>query len=245
LWLSAWRIEALGERIDGGACWITGVDAALRIEIVRLPGPLDPVDDRQQQELLASLKQRRGDGWTYAKSASVAPGLLQSWGRRWRQVSPDLASLLRTLATALAGGAEALETDAGAYRAEPRVAGAANGRWRSTAPARDRPAAITQLSVEFWLRDPDDAAAARSVDRAERLWRRDLVARGRGRGGLIETVTLAWQSGGKDDARSELVVRSRRRAGALYLWPLSATEVRYPPDETFLPLWPLEQILTP
>ena len=56
-------------------------------------------------------------------------------------------------------------------------------------------------------------------------------------------ITLAWITPAGATARPQLAVRSVRRAGTLYLWPLATEPVLYPAVETFLPLWPLQQLL--
>jgi hypothetical protein len=151
---------------------------------------------------------------------------------------------LQALAAALAGGPVVTGGDANAIDATFGKSGADTRRWRATGSLRGQPSPeVWRLTGEFWLRDPDEIAAPRIAETAAMLWRRDQVVRGRGRGGRIETVTLAWQDRDADNPRPELVVRSRRRAGALYFWPLTASDVRYPPIETFLPMWPLDQIL--
>jgi hypothetical protein len=242
LWLGAWRVEAFGERAFGFWCWIAGDDAALRVELIRWPDARDAPAANQWTTAFSELKQRQGEGWTYTRAAAEAPGLFQRWGRRWRQVSPDLAALLSELAAALERGPSAPGWDFPASQPRPDPTPTAASDWRARSPDRRGVAPkLWHVTGEFRIEDPE-AANQPSATAAAR-WRRDLIARGQGRGGRCEIVTLRWQDGGVSPERAELVVRSRRRVATLYLWPLTSEPVRYPVRETFLPLWPLAQLL--
>ncbi len=244
LQVAGWRVTAFGERAHGVTCWIAGADTALRLEILALPDAVDAADEADQRRRLTALLMRRGDGWTYARAGRDLPGLLNRWGERWRAVSPDLARLLQIIVATLSAGPPAADPDVLAVAEAGRNDQPNLRRWRATAPERHRAQKpLLQLGGDLWLADAGRESAGPSAAQTETRWRRDLVARGRGRGGLAEGVTLAWVTPADAGARPQLAVRSVRRAGTLYLWSLVAETVLYPPVETFLPIWPLEQIL--
>lgn len=70
--------------------------------------------------------------------------------------------------------------------------------------------------------------------------RRRLAVRGRGRGGPGETLRLQWR-----DRPGEpwLEIRSARRPGSLQFGAPSLVPVTYPAAESFVPLWPLRDLL--
>ncbi|MFO7610197.1 MAG: hypothetical protein R6X35_13595 [Candidatus Krumholzibacteriia bacterium] len=70
-----------------------------------------------------------------------------------------------------------------------------------------------------------------------------LAARGRGRGGPGEVLTVVRR--GDPAAGGALAVRSSRRPGSLTITALRSLPVAYAPDEVFVPLWPLADLLDP
>lgn len=70
-------------------------------------------------------------------------------------------------------------------------------------------------------------------------WRRQMVARGRGRGATGEILHL--EGAGAPDRW--LTVRSSRRPGRLRIAPPSSRAAAEPVPEVFLPLWPLADLL--
>lgn len=74
-------------------------------------------------------------------------------------------------------------------------------------------------------------------------FRAALAARGRGRGGPGEVLTVVRR--GDPAAGGALAVRSSRRPGSLTFTDLRGLPVSYRPDEAFVPLWPLADLLDP
>ena len=244
LHVAGWRVTAFGERAHGVACWIAGADTALRLEILALSDDVAVPDETDQRRRLTTLLARRGDGWTYARAGRDLPGLLNRWGERWRTVSPDLARLLQVISLTLSAGPPAADPRPPAVADKGRDDLPSASRWRAAAPGRHRsPEPLVKLGGDLWLAQPGSETADPSEAQTTVRWRRDLVARGRGRGGLAEVVTLAWITSAGVTPWPQLAVRSVRRAGTLYLWPLATEPVLYPAVETFLPLWPLQQLL--
>ena len=244
LHVAGWRVTVFGERAHGVACWIAGADTALRLEILALSDEVTVADENDQRRRLTTLLARDGDGWTYARAGRDLPGLLNRWGERWRTVSPDLARLLQVISLTLSAGPPAVDPRGSAVADPDGDDRPSVDRWRVAAPGRHRsPEPLVKLGGDLWLAEPGGEAADPTEAKNSVPWRRDLVARGRGRGGLAEVVTLAWVTPADASARTQLAVRSVRRTGTLYLWPLAAEPVLYPAVETFLPLWSLQQIL--
>jgi hypothetical protein len=236
---AGWLATAYGEEIGGFACWIAAADTALRLEILVAQETPDraaaTIPDRRREALLA----RRGDGWTYARAGRRQPGLLNRWDDEWRAVSPDFSRLLQRVALKLEAG-RAVDT-----AVTPAVDGEGGGlsRWRATGGERRARPVAERLAGEMWVAVPGDPTGDGTPGAAEAVWRRDLVARGRGRGGLAEAFVLTWTEPDGDGTAPQLVVSSVRRPGSVRLWLLTTEPIRYPDPETFLPLWPLAQIL--
>lgn len=236
---AGWRATAYGEEVAGFACWLAAADTALRIEILAAPDRPDADQPALTDHWRRALLERQGDGWTYAKAGQTQPGLLNRWGDEWRAVSPDLARLLRSVVARLA-------TDPAALAAPAQLTAQDSSgprRWRPLPRGRQPRQGSERLSGELWVTPPGDAGAAGPATESRATWRRELVTRGRGRGGLAEAFVLTWVAPEHGQAAPQLTLRSVRRPGVVRLWRLAAESVRYPIPEAFLPLWPLAQLL--
>jgi len=227
---AVWRAEAFGRAVGGGACWLSGPDGALRIEAAS-DGVASGRDD-----WLPLLLLRSGDGWTFTYSG-VGGGTLNRWGAEWRQAPGGLTPVLLTVVATLELGPGA---------------GMREGRQRPTNSANARP-----LGARRWrplLRHGEKATgqwkvAVAGVDTStagnvHATFRSEQIARGHGRGGRGEVLRLSWRADTEAAAGWSLEVRSTRRFGHLTIQPLGARGVRYPLLETFVPLWPLQDLLT-
>lgn len=217
---AVWRAGFLGREVHGTACWLTGPQGELRVELLRLAGPAADAAPH-----LASLLARRGRGTTLIVPE---PGtmLLQPWGEEWREVEPPLTDHLRTLLHAVARAGLGSWGPDSAWSPSARVLaarrlGPARPRWRRVAADGD---GTLRLEV--------GAAAPAGPDGL----RGELTRRGRGRGGRGEVWRLS--RGG-----SALAVRSSRWPGELEIGAVAERAVTYPDYETFLPLWSLERLL--
>jgi hypothetical protein len=89
---------------------------------------------------------------------------------------------------------------------------------------------------------PDLGEGDRPADQAASL-RRELVRRGRGRGGRGEIIVLERFAPG--DPAGAFEIRSTRRPGRIRVGVPSTRPLVCPIPEVFLPLWPLDEITRP
>lgn len=165
----------------------------------------------------ADVLRRQGQGWTL--TGSEAGGVVQPWGEPWRTTGPALSLALGAILVEWSGSEQPL----GDAAMRPR-------RWRLAATGLPR-----TVVVPDW----DDLPAAwrpeGGRDPGGSALKRRLTGRGRGRGDAGGVLRL-------DPRDDGLHVTSTRLPGSLLLdWPDGgATDV---PDEAFLPLWPLADLL--
>ena len=224
-----WRAEAFGRAVGGGACWLSGPDGALRIEAAS-----DGVAGGRDH-WLPLLLLRSGDGWTFTHSG-MGGGTLNRWGAEWRPAPGELTPVLLTVVATLEDGPGA-ELREGRQRptnsANARPVG--GRRWRPLLRQGKKATGEWKVAVAGV-----DTSAAGMVHAA---FRSEQIARGHGRGGRGEVLRLSWRAETEAAAGWSLEVRSTRRFGRLTIQPLGAQVVRYPLLETFVPLWPLVDLL--
>jgi hypothetical protein len=167
------------------------------------------------------LRARRGRGWTLV--GTPEGGFVQPWSEPWRALDAAASGPLGEL---LAIWAEGFSAGEGVPAADVRR------RWRLPAE-RSAPARVV---LPGWDALPADWRPPSGRQPAGGMLRRELVIRGRGRGGEGAVLDL-------ERAPASLQVTSARWPGRLHLsWsrPWGTFEV---PAETFLPLWPLGDLL--
>jgi hypothetical protein len=215
-----WRTRVWGRTLQGVACWILGPAGEARLEIA----PLDSLPGSPGQDLLRLLA-RRGEGTTIV-CPDAGTMLLQPWGSEWRQVDPPLTAELQVLARAAMAGRDPQRTR---WDSWARVLSRAERPW---APLRWRRPAPDGRQLRLEVGAP--------VAGSSEGLRRALVTRGRGRGGPGEIWRLRWRTPGSEP---RLEIHSSRWPGGLEIWQIRTRTVHYPEEETFLPLWNLEELL--
>ncbi len=229
---ASWRAGALGDRAAGVACWLRGADGLLRLEIARFPSAEQAVLDSAGWRLLLD---RRGEGWTYVASGPGA-ATLGGWGAPLERADESLRLRILMLLGLReeAPGVWPADAPAAARLLAARPAAAA-GRPGRPSSARDDPPGAGRLRLAW----TDPSPAPRRM--RESAFRAAQEQRGRGRGGDGEVWTVTWRE--DPQAGSLLRVVSSRRAGFLEIGPPRAREVRYRPEDAFVSLWSLGDLL--
>jgi len=216
---AAWRGTGMGESLGGSACWLRGPDGEVRIEVTRegtaLHADVSPAWGR--------LLTRGGDGWVVLLTADTAVG--GRWGAPLERLAPDHRVRLETLLAVLEDGADG----AGPWPVNVRMIaarGATGSRGNGTVPAGRTEAA-------FRLRLPETAPL-----------RAALEARGRGRGGGGETWRVRRNAPAGAPGETEIQVTSTRWPGRLELRAAGTWSVRFEPDDVFVPVWSLGDLLS-
>ncbi|MBC8426255.1 hypothetical protein H8E07_19235 [bacterium] len=214
---ASWRLGAWGRSLEGHACWLRDRDGTWRLEIrTTRPGESVPV-------ALEDLLHQRGEGWTVLAAGDHGV-FMQPWRDKFEEVAPAHRRRLTAL-IALAGSGREAVADVAACGARMRLR-----------PPRHR------MPRTPWSETPPAAAAVYLVDwpgGGDRDFRRGLEVRGYGRGAAAETWQVQFADEGVWRATSS------RRAGALRVEALPDSPVVYDPDEVFVPLWPLGDVLSP
>jgi hypothetical protein len=209
----------MGESLGGSACWLRGPNGEVRIEVTR-EGAAPRAD---LSPAWGRLLTRGGEGWVVLLTADTAVG--GRWGAPLERLAPDRRVRLETLLAVLEGGVEG----AGPWPADVRriaARGVAGARGIGTVPAG-------RTTAAFDLRLPETASL-----------RTALEARGRGRGGGGETwrVCRTAPPGAPDEMAIQ--VTSTRWPGRLELRAAGAWPVVFEPDDVFVPVWSLGDLLT-
>jgi len=180
-------------------------------------------DAERDQKAMDALLHQRGDGWTVVAAQDHGVFL-----QPWRDKIEELPALQRQRLTALlelsAAGRDAIPAlalcGAETHQRPPRRR-CSRLPWAARSPANDEVYAVT------WPAPVADG------------FRNALEERGRGRGagGEVWSVTFAGEHAWR--------LTSSRRAGALQVKALPDRQVAYHPDEVFVPLWPLGELLSP
>lgn len=216
---ATWRGMGMGESLGGSACWLRGPDGEVRIEVTR-EGAAPRAD---ASPAWGRLLTRGGDGWVVLLTAATAVG--GRWGAPLERLAPDSRMRLETLLAVLEGGADG----AGPWPVDVRMIvarGATRLRGTGAVPAGRREA-------DFNLRLPETAPL-----------RAALEARGRGRGGGGETWRVRRTPPPGAPGEPEIQVTSTRWPGRLELRVAGAWPVRFEPDDVFVPVWSLGDLLT-
>ena len=186
---------------------------------------LDESDGRWRLEVAqgdvgeADLLDQRGEGWC-AVAVEDGRAFFQEWRGQLDPLAPSEIARLRVLMD-LCGAAPGFGDDTPApvmTRSERR----AHGRrlpWSTESTGEDR------VRILEWTADGPSDLRAR------------LETRARGRGGAGEI----WRCVGEPDG--SLRISSSRRSGTLRVEPAGSRTVRYFPDDVYLPLWPLGEVL--
>ncbi|MFO7652473.1 MAG: hypothetical protein R6X25_01510 [Candidatus Krumholzibacteriia bacterium] len=236
---AVWEAGVLGRTVSGRAAWLRGRAGELRLEI--LAEPRDGRADHGAAHVTDELLRRQGEGWTFTASgteAVTAGGdgpLLKPWGARWREAPAALATLLEQVVERVEAGPPVPDPRRDGER---RTAGWRRPGLTATGAARVE---LPRLSPEMAVAVPTDDEAPPPLRAPRGCLRRDLVQRGRGRGADAEIVTFRWAGGQIGEPR--LVVTSSRRTGSVALRHRGAQPVRHPGWETFVPVWPLADLI--
>lgn len=216
---AAWRGTGMGERLGGSACWLRGPDGAVRIEVAR-EGTAPRIAGSPDWGRLLT---RGGEGWVVLLTAATAVG--GRWGAPLERLAPESRVRLESLLAVLEGGTDG----EGPWPAGVRpivTDGAAGPRGHRAVPA-------VAVGAAFDLRLPETAPL-----------RAALEARGRGRGGGGETWRVRRAAPAGSAGETEILVTSTRWPGRLALQAAGAWPVRYEPDDVFVPVWSLGDLLT-
>jgi hypothetical protein len=214
---ATWRLGAWGHNAEGLACWLRDRDGTWRLEVRRIwPG-------EASEPALDELLHQRGEGWT-AVAAGGHGAFVQPWRGRFEELTPARQIRLGALLALAAAGRDAAVALA-AYGAVmtpcPSRRAAARTPWAGRIPAGGETCLVT------W--PPGEGSDLR----------RRLEMRGLGRGDAVET----WRVTFTEEHAWRLT--STRRTGTLQVAALPDSLVAYDPDEVFVPLWPLGEVLSP
>lgn len=223
-----WTISVLSYRLTGTSCWLADTEGFVRLEIRQdsttnsAPAAVD----------LSPLLDQQGEGWTLVLGRD-REGTFNRWGREWRRLPPSLYLAVQAIL------ADLTDSPVGTPATESDVSHPA---WQSRRPgAKDRG---RRLELPPLVLNEEERVAPESADLG---FRRRFSARGRGRGGNGEVLSLVWT---ETDRRGEsspgrLEVRSTRRPGVLRIQPPTGLAgVEYLDPEVFAPLWPLRELIT-
>jgi len=240
LYFVRWRAVFWAEQAHGTACWLPGGNGALRCEIRR-----NIADEAPEDTTLAPLLRRGGQGWTLT-AAGPGTGTLQAWGEPWREANRRMLQFGRVLTLVLVPQQTSLDSLAGlATRSLSRTrVSTPRPRWLAAAPQPGE--GETDLRLELTtspVSTADHEPVAGMVSAP--LFRRQLEARGRGRGGPAEILNLHWPRAPDSRGRRWIRITSSRRPGRLEITVPVEIIVTYPKPETFLPLWSLAELLGP
>jgi len=232
-----WSASAFSHYAGGTACWVTGEDGSIRVEVLRdvVGKPVSTPGIPQGGGVdLAPLMSWSGDGWTLVLGPDNG-GTLNAWGREWRQVPVSLAQLVRLVTSSLKfyparppefSFARAIGPSwPGTYITRPKILGS----------VPDRPEA-----GEVWRYQLATLDLQATRNKEMPSFRRNMTARGRGTGGRGEILEMRWSRTGGPESPS-LSISSSRRPGALQLDAPRKQAVVTPEPEVFTPLWPLSQ----
>ncbi len=170
----------------------------------------------QGRNRLTALMEQNGEGWTAVFGGETA-GTINAWGEQWRQPPDGLVRAARLIATVLDSGPPAFTP--------------AKRPWR----AGSNRVATRKYGIPSLTQANEPGAAVVS-------FRRTQVDRGMGRGGDGDILELAWSAAGSVGS-SYLRVRSTKRPGQLELTPDATYQVVFAMPETFVPLWPMGQLV--
>jgi hypothetical protein len=220
---AAWRGIGMGESLGGSACWLRGPDGEVRIEVTREVTREGAASHADISPAWGRLLTRGGEGWVVLLTVATAVG--GRWGAPLECLAPDRRVRLETLLAVLEGGVEG----AGPWPADVRLIaarGVVGARGNGTVPAG-------RTAAAFNLRLPETAPL-----------RAALEVRGRGRGGGGETWRVCRTA--PPDAPDELAIQvtSTRWPGRLELRAAGAWPVVFEPDDVFVPVWSLGDLLT-
>ncbi len=219
LWGATWRGTGMGESLGGSACWLRGTDGEVRIEVTR-EGAAPRADI---SPAWGRLLARGGEGWVVLLTEATAVG--GRWGAPLECLAPDSRVRLETLLAVLEGGVDgAGPWPAGVRRIAARDVIGSHG-------IRAVPAGRTEAASH--LRLPETASL-----------RAALEARGRGRGGGGETWFVRRTAPPDASGETEIQVTSTRWPGRLELRVAGAWPVGFEPDDVFVPVWSLGDLLT-
>ena len=157
-----------------------------------------------------------GEGWVVLLTADAA--VWGRWGARLEPLPSDSRLRLATLLALLEGGADG------------------DGPWpagvRPVVPRADAAAGAARAPAVLRLRLPETAPL-----------RAALEARGRGRGGGGETWRVRREASADSSGGTDLVVSSSRFPGRVALRAAGSWPVGFEPDDAFVPVWPLGELL--
>ncbi len=232
---AGWRASFMGREEAGALCWLRSAEDRWRCEILA-PGEVG--DDR------SLLLERAGEGWTLIR-ADVDVATVQGWRRPFRELDARVAGAVGSVLAALDD--PGFTPDVGCVARHAGDAAAripAGGRPAWFAAARKAvPDDVFRIDLPLLRAVGADSLAAAAVgdDRARSMVRSALESRARGRGAPVETWTCARLV--NDGGAPRLRLSSSRRPGSLVLELRGTLPVAYHPDDVFLPLWPLAEVL--
>jgi|GEM_PF-1930178 len=233
LTVARWEAGAFSRSLSGACCWLIDSTGFARLEILAWEGNGPTAADE-----LVDLLDQKGSGWTVILTGPApeadGPGTLNAWGESWRTIDPSLAVWSRLLVAVLNGDRP---LDPEALPAGCRVLhfeGVSRSRPRFMR-ANASPVGPATLRIQV----PRLTAGTESSGDAPATFRQRSVARGAGRGGYEEILTVVRGA----DVGDGMELRSSRRVGSLRIQEVVYHSVEYPSFEVFVPLWPLRQLV--
>ncbi|MBU1073362.1 hypothetical protein KKG45_08950 [bacterium] len=212
-----WSFSAWGRSAEGLACWLRDPDGPWRLDVLLTQ------EAERGQAAMNDLMHQLGDGWTIVATGDHGD-FLQPWRDKIEVLSPGQRQRLTALLELAASGRDAMPGLI-ACGAEVQMRRPRHRHSRTPWPERTH--------------EDDDVCAVTWPAAEAGGFRRRLEDRGRGRGAGDEVwrVSFAGERGWR--------LTSSRRAGSLRVVALPDRQVEYFPDEVFIPLWPLGELLSP
>jgi hypothetical protein len=224
---AGWEISVLSYRLTGSAYWLTGADGSIRVEI------LQRTSASAGRDPLECALDRRGDGWTLVLG-QVDEGTYDPWDREWRRLPAPVHLAVRVILDELCSPRAGTPGPAANPDRRP---------WSPRPPGGTDPLRRLQLPRLRLAASGEPEAGPETAP----SFRQRLAARGGGRGGTGEVMSLLWARrirSGKP-ALAVLEVRSTRRPGVLRIdAPVTVASVTYLDPELFVTLWPLRDLIS-
>ncbi len=211
---AVWRFSVWGREFTGDACWLMDAVGRWRIEFAVAEAI------RETRDTLVSLLDQEGQGWTVVSTDGSA-AYIQPWRDKLESIPAHEANMmgaLLELAVSGSGSVAALRSNGAT------VSDAGQYRIRPRLPWHTGVETNGSMIVDW-------------SGSYESNLKGTLEGRGRGRGGRGEIWRVDFTEPGV------WKLRSSRRSGVLHVTSGHIWRAAYDPDEVFLPMWPLAELL--